>query len=496
MACVMSETKHALELVFEDLKNKQLELIEKIKPREITRKYVGQMEDLANNEYGFQTSYENWSSIDVNGQPIPWMTYSAVYYLSQLDLSSKKVFEWGSGNSSLYFSTRAQHVTTVESDINWYNYVLEQKEANNVVFLKDADSYACCIDEMKESYDVISIDGDIYRRLECAVHAITKLNAGGIIILDNSDWLEGTCEFLRGQGFTQIDFAGPGPINEYMWCTSIFFKGDISIGSKASKRPSFLNTSVKNSRDANINNYFTQNTTSLDVEKILTFNENYERLKVDVLPTHTDIFSSQEGEDVLIRRLLKWHYNKPGFYIDVGAHDPIRFSNTYHYYLKGWKGINIDPRPNIMKYFNDVRTRDINLELGIAGKAGHLKYYEFKEPAFNTFDEESVAYAETRTELETTSSIRVEMLRTVLDEHMPKNVEITFLNVDVEGLELDVIASSDWLKYRPKIVCVEALDQDHAEKIELFMETIFYVKVATTKNSYFFCETTFWDEVK
>ena len=93
---------------------------------------------------------------------------------------------------------------------------------------------------------------------------------------------------------------------------------------------------------------------------------------------------SQEGEDMILRRIFEGQEN--GFYIDVGAHHPRRFSNTYYFYKQGWRGINIEPNPDALKAFNSDRPKDINLQLGVSDAASILKYYYFDEPALNTFD--------------------------------------------------------------------------------------------------------------
>jgi hypothetical protein len=93
---------------------------------------------------------------------------------------------------------------------------------------------------------------------------------------------------------------------------------------------------------------------------------------------------SQEGEDRLLDRYFG---NRPtGFYIDVGAHHPHRFSNTYLFYMRGWRGINIDAMPDSMKPFRSMRPRDINLEIGVGRTDSVAKFHIFSEPAFNTFD--------------------------------------------------------------------------------------------------------------
>lgn len=93
--------------------------------------------------------------------------------------------------------------------------------------------------------------------------------------------------------------------------------------------------------------------------------------------SHHNLSFSQEGEDMILRKLLD--RKTTGFYIDVGAHHPQRFSNTYFFYLKGWSGINIDPIPGRMKLFNQLRNRDINLEIGISESKKSLTYYIFNE---------------------------------------------------------------------------------------------------------------------
>jgi GR25 family glycosyltransferase involved in LPS biosynthesis len=474
------------------LRVKQLELIAKLSPEQPKRVYSGQLDHALEKEYGFHNTFENWTSVDRENQPIPWMTYSAIFYLQQLNLSKCQIFEWGSGNSSLFFSKHANHIVSVESNPDWFDYVNQQKQTNQEVLLKSPAEYCTCIKDYEEQFDLIVIDGDIFRRLECAKYAIDKLKVGGIILLDNSDWLPNTTEFLRNNGFTQIDFSGPGPINSYLWCTSIFFKRGISIPSRVTERPGLMRSGIQNVRDSKIP-FLSESKGNL-IES--GFDSAYKYIKQTYLPQNTDVFASQEGEDILLRRLLKWHYHKPGFYVDVGAHDPIRFSNTYHFYLNGWKGINIDPKKGMKSCFDSIRPNDTNLEIGISDKETLLTYYQFKEPAFNTFDVASVEYAKTRTELVDETNIEVWPLAKTLDEYVDPNQQITFYNIDVEGLEINVLKSNDWVKYRPLLIVVEALNDKALLELNNFLVEQRYTRVASTKNSYFFCENKFWEEVK
>src|SRR4051794_10306733 len=69
---------------------------------------------------------------------------------------------------------------------------------------------------------------------------------------------------------------------------------------------------------------------------------------------------SQEGEDMVLRRVF--NNKRGGFFVDVGAHHPRMYSNTYYFYLRDWRGINIDAMPGGMAAFDRMRPGDINVE--------------------------------------------------------------------------------------------------------------------------------------
>lgn len=170
---------------------------------------------------------------------------------------------------------------------------------------------------------------------------------------------------------------------------------------------------------------------------------------------------AQEGEDVIVATLLE--NVARGFFVDVGAHHPKRFSNTYLLYLRGWSGINIDPTPGSMNLFRNVRPRDNSLEVGVGRESAERRFFAFQEGALNTFD---AGLARERLDagraLVAEYKIRTRPLREILQEHCRRSVD--FLNVDAEGCDLEVLQSNDWDRYRPRVVCVEALrgDEDQA----------------------------------
>lgn len=201
---------------------------------------------------------------------------------------------------------------------------------------------------------------------------------------------------------------------------------------------------------------------------------------------------SQEGEDLVLDRILAG--KKTGFYIDVGAHHPKRFSNTYLFYRRGWSGINIDAMPESMRSFHKWRPRDINLEIGIALRPNTLDYFIFDEPALNGFSSE---LAIERHEADNPYSIRrvvkvdVKPLSEILKKHFDGD-SIDFLTVDVEGFDLEVLKSNDWVKYRPRVVLAEILGSDlsdlDASEIVSFMTDTGYRVIAKTGNTAFFVD--------
>ncbi|MCK5474502.1 MAG: FkbM family methyltransferase [Candidatus Aenigmarchaeota archaeon] len=192
---------------------------------------------------------------------------------------------------------------------------------------------------------------------------------------------------------------------------------------------------------------------------------------------------SQEGEDMILRRIFE--YSKPGFYVDVGAHHPKRFSNTYYFYKKGWSGINIDAMPNSMKSFNKLRPKDKNIESAISDERKKMTYYIFDEPAVNTLDPQMVDKGiKDGYKLIKKQKIITKTLKDILLDTIPKNKKINFMNIDVEGFDLQVIKSNDFNIFRPEYILVEM----HGTKVENIQNTEIY-KLLNKKNYAFFGKT-------
>jgi FkbM family methyltransferase len=212
--------------------------------------------------------------------------------------------------------------------------------------------------------------------------------------------------------------------------------------------------------------------------------DKYYTYSIDQYNYHRVAFS-QEGEDLILARFFEGQAK--GFYVDIGAHHPQRFSNTYYFYLKGWKGINIDANPNSMNIFNALRPNDINLEVPISEKSEVLTYYEFDEPALNSFSLSlsQQRISDTNYKIVSETKLKTQTLADILDKYLPYEQTIDFLSIDVEGLDYQVLTSNNWEKYRPKVILVEDLELNSLEtinvsKMYLFLEKKGYILIAKT----------------
>ncbi len=186
---------------------------------------------------------------------------------------------------------------------------------------------------------------------------------------------------------------------------------------------------------------------------------------------------SQCREDTIIDTLL----NAPerGMYIDIGACDPERLSNTKRFYDRGWSGINIEPNYDGFLKFRRHRPRDTNLNIGIAENPGESEFYRIDPASRSTFSYQEVLDCRRKGfHVRSKHTIEIRRLTDVVDEFVTEKA-VEFLSVDTEGWNLAVLKSNDWASFRPKIVCVEVTGTDHAEIVD-FLSNKDYTEFTTT----------------
>lgn len=194
-------------------------------------------------EFAIERSIDEKVCVDKDGNPLPWYTYPAIEYLSQFDYHDKKIFEFGCGNSSLFWAERAEKVVSIEDNLVWFEKWKETFHKDNleVCWRNEGEIYENAIFESGEVYDVIVVDGK--RRVECSRTAVQKLAPGGMIILDDSDRVNTSQEYvqsieiLRAANLIQVDFYGFCPTNNYAKTTSLFLSRDFDFKSLYKVQP-------------------------------------------------------------------------------------------------------------------------------------------------------------------------------------------------------------------------------------------------------------------
>jgi FkbM family methyltransferase len=194
---------------------------------------------------------------------------------------------------------------------------------------------------------------------------------------------------------------------------------------------------------------------------------------------------SQSYEDVIIDRILG--NKKDGSYLDIGANDPHELSNTKRFYDRGWRGCNIEPEPTRHERFMKERPGDINLNMGVLDREGRMVFYDMEPGSLSTFSQKRAREVEQMGgKLKREIEVPVTTMREVFHKWF-NDKTVDFCTVDTEGVDLQVLKSNDWTKYRPRVLCVEAVEiaggtrAANEETVAGFLRSVGYKKVQITK---------------
>ncbi|MFC3880874.1 FkbM family methyltransferase [Algoriphagus namhaensis] len=160
-------------------------------------------------------------------------------------------------------------------------------------------------------------------------------------------------------------------------------------------------------------------------------------------------------------------------YLDIGCFEPVTFSNTYFFYLRGWVGLVVDPNPSLGSLFQKIRPKDTFVNKGIGAEAGILKYYRLpqKMSSMNTFDYSFLEQNGLVKYIESEIDIPITTMKEIVEEFGNAH-KLDILDVDVEGLDLEVLQSNDWEYFRPKLVMVEtdsSIEEDLGGEVYNYM---------------------------
>lgn len=160
-------------------------------------------------------------------------------------------------------------------------------------------------------------------------------------------------------------------------------------------------------------------------------------------------------EDVMINRALG-HVER-GFYVDVGAYQPIADSNTCALYQRGWRGLVVEPQPKMHPLWQKHRPEDIVVGAAIGDQVGETTFYEFPWNDQNATISGNIVAMHQREGREVQSrTVPLETLTHLLEQHRPTG-DIHLLSIDVEGAEKAALQGLDRTRFRPWLIVLESV---------------------------------------
>ncbi|MFD0930364.1 FkbM family methyltransferase [Methylophilus glucosoxydans] len=211
---------------------------------------------------------------------------------------------------------------------------------------------------------------------------------------------------------------------------------------------------------------------------------------------------SQSGEDLIVNFLIEWMGLSEVSYLDLGANDPIHLNNTYFFYKKGYRGVLVEPDLFLANQLKKVRPNDV-CEISAVGinDDPEVTFYKMSSNTLSTTQSSTVKLYESNSDHKLADEVKVKQIHinALLKKYFPLSSP-TFVSLDVEGMDLSIIKSWDFNKWRPSIFCIETLTYSQnktAEKISEifeFMKLNGYIKYADTYINTIFVNRQDWDK--
>ena len=182
---------------------------------------------------GWFASFRHLMPVDANRNAVPWYTYSAIEFLAGRIRKDMAVFEYGSGNSTLWWARRTAQVISCEHDRKWFQKMKPLMPSNVEymnVNLEPEGTYSAAILQHRDKFDVVLIDGR--DRIQCATNALPALKETGIVVWDDAErqQYQKGFDLLTANGFKRLDFTGIAPMHSSGKSTAIFYRERNCLG--------------------------------------------------------------------------------------------------------------------------------------------------------------------------------------------------------------------------------------------------------------------------
>lgn len=213
--------------------NKIRKMVDIISQPKILKKLISMNSSGYLKETGWINSFKHQIPIDKDSNPLPWVTYGFMDFISDRLNITMDIFEFGAGNSTLWYADKVNTVTSVEHDNAWFEKIQENMPQNvniNYKKLQYDGEYSKFPNTLDNKFDIVIVDGR--DRVNCMKNAIRSIKDNGVIVLDDSErqqYKDGI-DFLLNHNFKKIDFWGISPGLFYKKNTTIFYKKNNCLG--------------------------------------------------------------------------------------------------------------------------------------------------------------------------------------------------------------------------------------------------------------------------
>jgi FkbM family methyltransferase len=215
-------------------------------------------------------------------------------------------------------------------------------------------------------------------------------------------------------------------------------------------------------------------------EKLLRF------VKTSVFPINYRSYS-QAGEDRILYHLFNTMGVTHPSYLDIGANLPIEGSNTYFFYETGSNGVCIEADPSLFENLSRIRKNDKCLNIGITyDDRKEADFYVFPIPALNTLSKEEADFREKNGSFKVQKVIKIPLktINEIIEENFDKAPDL--ISIDVEGIDLEVLKSLDFNKYRPLVICAETITYSENRTERKITEILDFI---TSKGYFIYADT-------
>lgn len=217
----------------------------------------------------------------------------------------------------------------------------------------------------------------------------------------------------------------------------------------------------------------------------------------DVVRLKARISYSQSGEDIIIDALFENLKRKERTYLDIGANDPVICNNTYLLYKKGWRGVLVEPDAAMCEVAKSKRPGDtiVNIGIGLLNES-EAPFYVFpgRLNTWSTFSEQEARIRETASGIKAKKiSVPLKTINNIIEQYFVACPN--FISIDVEGLDLDILKSLDFNRFRPDVFCVETIsfsinnEGKKLDEVREFLSSKDYLIYADTHINTIFCNT-------